>query len=146
MFTKENPGCIHDMYAHLSRLSGIPIMEEVKLPYNEVFKTNKKGKVKLAYPSYNVNYVINGRNVGWLYKQMRKGNIAVLTNGKEDFPYDVAIDHFIVHRRRNKADFGVEIEDLGKSYNDSLGNGWWSKCHLYKIGDKYFANMDCTCE
>jgi hypothetical protein len=34
---------------------------------------------------------------------------------------------------------------LGKSYNDSLGGGWYSKAHLYEVNDKYFANMDCTC-
>lgn len=144
-FTKENPGCYHQMLKYLSELSGIPITEAVQLPYNEVFGVSKKGNKIVKYPSYNINFVINGRLVGYLTKVMRKGNIPVLTNGKEDFPYDVNIDHFIVIRNRDIHSFGVSIIDHNKSYNDSLGGGWYQKVQLYEVNNKYFAMMDCSC-
>jgi hypothetical protein len=143
--TKENPGCIHDMQRYLSELSGLPTTTVEKMTYRDVFDTTPTGGRKCKYPSYNVNFVIDGKEVGFLTKQMRKGNIPVLTNGVKDFPYDVDIDYFLVTVRRPLADYGIPYINLGKVYKDSLGGGWYSKCELFQVNDQYFANMECTC-
>lgn len=144
-YTITNPGCYHSLLSYLSQLSGLSTTEVVKLDYNQVFRTNKRGNRIGLFSSYNIDFVINGRSVGYLHKQIRKGNVPVLTNGKEDFPYDVDIDHFLITRNRGIYSFGIDIIDHGKSYNDSIGNGWYSKCRLYQVNDQYFAMMDCTC-
>ncbi len=142
--TKDNPGCIHQMYAYLRELSGIHSVVTKKMTYKEVFRANAKGNRVCRYPTKDISFVIKGENVGYLHKAWRKGNVPVLTDGKRDFPYDVEIDHFLVNVPLKLEEFGIPFQKVGK-YKDSLGGGWYSKVDLYQVNDKFFANMDCTC-
>lgn len=133
---KSIDGCYHSMIQYLAELDNTS-------PYKElIFQTREEAGL-----SYLNHYWLNGEDLGALTQTHRKGGILVLTDQmtkSKDLPYNTQFDKITRQIYKSPEEFNTPITKAGQ-YNDSLGGGWSSKVQRYKVKDKYFAAMECTC-
>lgn len=133
---EQEPGCYHDMLDYLSEKTGLS--KHVKLSINSVYEIK----------SFNerVHFIYKGVDLGQMVKHQIKGGITELRTMDKSIslPMNTVFDEIYEVKFRKFTDFNYPIEKAGK-YKDSLGGGWYSKVDQYKIDDRLFAMMECTC-
>lgn len=132
----DNVGCYHDMISYLAKLDNT---SEYKEMYREA-----ADKLRLGYKHHNITWHLNGKKYTDLHKQQAKGGVWVLRSKTNEFPFDTKWDKVTVQLLKTVDDFTVQVEQAG-SYKDSLGGGWSQTVHKWKVRDRYFAAMECTC-
>lgn len=133
---KEISGCYHSMLQYLAELDNTSPKKEL------VFKTYKEAGLDTRN-----NYWLDGKNLGALTQIHRKGGILVLTDQLTktlSLPLDTKFDKVVKKVYKSVEEFNTPVVKAGE-YKDSLGGGWSSKVQRYKVKDKYFAAMECTC-
>ena len=142
MATIENPTCYHRALDHLCMLTGLSKTKEVIINKPEYLRSrphphrqNKSSfKTKLLYPADKIRIETEcGKTVPYFPQPNKRFDQCgyVFKSAK-------------VEINKSIKDFPVEVEQCG-TYTDCLGGGWTQKVSLYRIGDFYFANMDCSC-
>lgn len=144
-FTKNNPGCYHQLLEYLSKISGIPLKKEIVFnSVRDMVEKNKNGKTVLKYNRRDIWVEKNGNRYWMPIKKQRKGGLyEIEMQDGTTFPIGTEWDRVGVYITRQQKEFGIEIIPSGK-YQDSLGGGWSQSVALYRINDKYFADMDCA--
>lgn len=138
-YTKENPSCFCSMLQYLAELDKTETTKSVEL--KEMPKSRRKGGlhyIKLICIKDGVEYINPSK------KQIKGGLWVYECEGGIQIPTDVKFDSITAIVEKTLSDYKTQPKSAG-SYNDSLGGGWYSKCSLYKVNDRYFANMDCAC-
>lgn len=129
-------GCYHRMIDYLAELDNTSPRKEL------TFQTREEAGL-----SYANHYWLNGKDLGALTQVHRKGAILVLTDQMtktRDLPYDTQFDKITRKVYKSVEEFNTPVTKAGE-YTDSLGGGWSSKVQRYKVKDKYFAAMECSC-
>ena len=129
-------GCYHSMLKYMSDLSGISYMK--KLSFKSVEESG------LSYANH---FILNGEDLGALTKIYRKGGILVLTDQFSkslNIPINTEFDEIFRLVPRKIEEFGIPFQKVG-NYTDSLGGGWTCKVPRYRVKDKFFAEIECTC-
>lgn len=147
MGTKSNPGCYHRMIEYLATLDNVSPYKEIDLDYISEIKSR-------GYRSFNCHVVLNG--IEYYYPQyvLEKGGIKKIELSRMVEKYrretirldDTAMKFDRIYMKIYKSwpDFTIIPQHVGM-YKDSLGNGWYSSVHLYRVNEHYFANIDCSC-
>jgi len=135
--SKESPGCIHSMLKYLAELDNTS--EYKTLEFKTVEEARYKGN------NYNKSVIYDGITYKDPRRRQIKGGAWVIEyKCGTIFSEDIIPDKVIVKLRKTISEFTVKPEPSGE-YVDCLGGGWTQKVSMYKIHDKYFAAMDCTC-
>jgi hypothetical protein len=141
-YTRDNPGCYHDLIRYLAEQENTDISKEEPISTLEALRKSKN----IYYKASNVKVWKDGKQYMFPRKVARKGGIHVIEVGYNGttFPIDTAWDKVTVTVPKSFNDFVTPVKDAG-SYKDCLGGGWSQKVKLWSVGDYYFADMDCSC-
>lgn len=141
IFTKENPGNLHQMQNYLSELSGISAKKEIYIyllgDLRRKTASKTKQKYVLRFPASDIEVVINGERMPYM---LPYPGTNIPSNDRYDTKYKDTPEKFIVKVYRYWHEFGIEIKQAG-IYQNSLGGGWSEKTQLYRVNDNYFANI-----
>ena len=132
----DNVRCYHDMLKYLSEITGLSYYVEVDVPnINEVKSFNHR-----------LHFILNEVDIGYLMKPQIKGGSWILYSpiSSLELPYDTKFDRIYYNVLRPMTDYPIKPEPYGK-YKDSLGGGWYQTVQQYKVNDKVFAMMECSC-
>lgn len=130
-YTKDNPGCYHSL---LNYLSGITSIERRKDIIIKNMNGLRQGK-RLKYRSCDITVVATDGNK---YSYMQ-------ADSKRFDSVGIVAEYFIVSVNKSIEEFGIKLNNAG-GYQDSLGGGWYSKCHLVQHNGNYFVpDMECAC-
>lgn len=137
-YTKENPSCFCSMLRYLAELDKTETTKVLTL--KEMPISRRKGGLrynKLICTKDGIQYVNPS-------KKQIKGGLWVYECDGVQIPLDTKFDLIEAIVNKTLSDYKIQPKSAG-SYNDSLGGGWYSKCSLYKVNDRYFADMECAC-
>ena len=142
MSTKESPTCYHRALDHLSSITGQSKYKTLVIAKAEYLRTKphpnrhdkSKFKTKLLYKADSIKIETEcGKTVSYFPQpNMRFDQCGYV------------FKRALVEVSKSVNEFGVDIESCG-NYTDCLGGGWTQKVGLFRIGNFYFASMDCSC-
>lgn len=133
-YTKEDLGCYHSLIKYLATKENTDRYKILRFATQEELMDPKKKKNRLMYYSYDINIIDKEGQV----------HPYILDNLRYDHSKRAIIpDHILVKVLKSTSDFSTIVKGVG-SYTDSLGGGWSQKVSMYRVDDKYFADMDCA--
>lgn len=145
-YSKENPGCYHQLLNYLAILEDTPItITDVYINLNDLYaRPTKRSKHKgLKYKSYNIIVEYDDGTTSPFILTHHGGQRFDKVINKGRVKHKVAVK-FHCTRNKRLTEFKTKPNLVG-NYKDSLGGGWYSNCQLYEINGQYFADMECTC-
>ncbi len=147
-YTKSNPGCYHSMIKYLAELEETDSRKLLEITPEVNSKTI--GGIR----SYNKTVHIDGKEIkGYVKKEKITGGIDVIsvyTNEPFKSPERIIFSIDTPYKEmvtvwKSLKDFKTKPESAGQYKDDYGAYQGYCMVPMYRINDKYFAMMECTC-
>jgi len=111
---------------------------------------SRQEKVLSKSTTHKSHWILNGKDVGPLFKRAVKGGVVMYTNfspnlysridrSKEKlYSLDTKFDEVYYMRDRLFTEFGIEFKPIGR-IKVCEGNGWYSHQNVYEYKSKYYS-------